>query len=189
MVNNVKHWQVSKQAQYSQLAALGAGQLAHSNGSLIQHLTGTQRLLSQWGAATVLQDAGLYHAVYGTDGFDQPLLPISERARVAKIIGFEAEAIVYLYGACDRSYLWPTLGTGAKHIGYKDRFTGQYKVLTEEQLSAYCELTVANELEIAQGNAAFVQAQGEDLLRLFTSMRPYLSDAAYKAAEDLLKVY
>lgn len=55
--------------KFQVLSELGAGEFEHLDGSLIAHLNGTKDLLLQWGASLELQDAGLYHAAYGTDGF------------------------------------------------------------------------------------------------------------------------
>lgn len=47
--------------------------------------------------------AALCHATYGTEGFPHALLPLDRRARLQAAIGDEAEALVYLCDACDRS--------------------------------------------------------------------------------------
>ena len=86
--------------KFQALAALGAGDLEHLDGSLIEHLNGTNNLLQQWGAAIDLQDAGLYHAVYGTAGFSQNLVSTDQRDKISAIIGEAAEEIVYQYCAC-----------------------------------------------------------------------------------------
>ena len=52
------------------LIDMGVGEFEHVDGSLIEHLQATRQLLKEWGASEVLQDAGLYHAAYGTAGFD-----------------------------------------------------------------------------------------------------------------------
>src|SRR4051812_20950107 len=53
---------------YRQLLALGADHFPHVAGSLAPHLSRTAALLQQWGNRPALCLAGLYHAVYGTDG-------------------------------------------------------------------------------------------------------------------------
>ncbi|MCV6623706.1 MAG: hypothetical protein OIF51_18365 [Cellvibrionaceae bacterium] len=46
-----------------QLKALGFGEIAHLNGSLLDHLKGTQALLQSWGASQTLCQAGLFQLV------------------------------------------------------------------------------------------------------------------------------
>lgn len=51
------------------LHAHRAGEIAHLNGPLLEHLERTELLLSPWGCSETASLAGLCHAVYGTDGF------------------------------------------------------------------------------------------------------------------------
>jgi len=173
--------------KFQRLNDLGAGDFEHLDGTLIQHLEGTKQMLARWSASTVLQDAGLYHAAYGTAGFSPQLVSIHQRARIADIIGAPAEEIVYYYCACDREYFWPQIGT-QKILRFRDRFTKDVLNLSDSLLRSFCELTVANELEIALGNAAFVKAHGEYLYGIFSHMRPYLTEHASTAVKDILSV-
>lgn len=171
--------------KFKQLSALGAGEFEHINGALIDHLNGTKFLLEQWKAPIELQDAGLYHAAYGTAGFEESFVSTGRRQDITVIIGKEAENIVYTYCACDREYFWPQFST-PDTLEFKNRFTGELFQLTQQQLCHFCELTVANELEIAQGNKGFINADGEFFLSLFTNMRPYLSVQASFSVEAVL---
>lgn len=69
--------------KFQLLFDLGAGEFEHLNGSLIEHLNGTRNLLREWGAVTELQDAGLYHAAYGTAGFSESLVSTNQRHKVS----------------------------------------------------------------------------------------------------------
>jgi hypothetical protein len=171
--------------KFKQLAKLGAGDFDHLDGLLIDHLFGTQSLLNQWQASMVLQDAGLYHAAYGTDGFSENLVSTDQRDKIANIIGKEAEEIVYLYCACDRDYFWPQFAN-SNNPEFKNRFTGQVSYLSQRQLMEFCELTVANELEIANDNQVFINKYGQSLYKLFNSMQPYLSSYANLSVESVL---
>ena len=86
------------------LRELGAHELSHINGDLEKHLKGTRNLLAEWGNSEPVCMAGLYHAVYGTEDFPEELVPLDKRQEIAKIIGEDAEALVYFYGACDRRH-------------------------------------------------------------------------------------
>lgn len=171
--------------KFRQLSELGAGDFDHIDGNLIDHLVGTQSLLKQWHASAILQDAGLYHAAYGTAGFDAKLVATDQREKIAHLIGKEAEEIVYRYCACDRNYYWPQF-SHSKNPEFKNRFTGQLLHLSQKQLREFCELTVANELELANDNESFVNEYGQGLYSLFRAMRPYLSDPANVSVEAVL---
>ena len=54
--------------------------------------------------------AGLCHACYGTDGYDQALLGLDERPVLTALAGVRAESLVYLYGSCDRAAVYPARG-------------------------------------------------------------------------------
>src|SRR5690242_5488183 len=97
------------------LTRLGVGEFAHLYGSLESHLLGTYSLLSEWGNPEFVCDAGLYHAVYGTQPMKELGIPhkdysASDRPKIAAIIGPQAESLVYLYAACDRDYFYPNIG-------------------------------------------------------------------------------
>ena len=80
------------------LKQLGCNECMHGTDTLLHHLIGTRTLLREWGAKEYVQDAGLYHSVYGTEYF-QPNLNVS-RDQVRKIIGTEAERLVDLFCCC-----------------------------------------------------------------------------------------
>jgi hypothetical protein len=48
------------------LRSLGSMEVSHSGESLFDHLFGVQKNLRDMGAPEYLQDAGLFHSVYGT---------------------------------------------------------------------------------------------------------------------------
>lgn len=64
-----------------------AANIDHINGSLINHLKGTYQLLKSWGAKDELCIAGLYHALYGTSGFDNHLITVNHRNEAKEILG------------------------------------------------------------------------------------------------------
>jgi len=173
--------------KFQKLAELGAGDFEHIDGSLIGHLNGTKGLLKQWGATIQLQDAGLYHAAYGTAGFSQNLVSINQRDEIAAIIGQTAEEIVYQYCACDREVFYSRIGQ-EENPEFKDRFTGELHNLSDSMLRYFCELTAANEIEIALDNPYFINQHGEGLGYLFTKMAPYLTETAQEKAAGIFGV-
>ena len=121
-MSHQKDSQMSQKLQV--LFRLGAGDFEHLDGSLIEHLQGTKDLLQQWGAAVELQDAGLYHAAYGTAGFSQDFASTDQREKIADVIGCPAEEIVYQYCACDRKAFFSRVGK-EENPKFPNRFTSE----------------------------------------------------------------
>ena len=161
------------------LRAKGAAEIDHPGGTLLAHLLRVRALLDEWGASIDLQLAGLCHATYGTDGFGVTLLDRTERSTLAALIGDPAEAIVYLYGSCDRDSTYPQMGSDV--VVFTDRFTGNTTTPDAAALCAFAELTAANELDVVRNNRELADRYGAALLELVERARPHLSNAALLA--------
>ena len=98
-----------------------AGMPSHPGGTLLEHLLRVADRLGAWGADPTVQLAGLCHAAYGTDGFDQCLVRPTDRAVLSALIGERAEALVHLYATCDRGAVYPRLGC-ARSVVFRDRY-------------------------------------------------------------------
>jgi hypothetical protein len=170
---------------FAHLQTLGAGELQHLNGSLVAHLRGTEALLRSWGANESLCVAGLYHAVYGTDGYNPALTLLDGRKSIAALIGTTAEELAYLYGACNRNVFYPRIGTEAQ-LRFADRFTNTEYAIEASQLTSLCELILANELEIASNSAEFRAKYGAALSKLFERMSGLVSEAGFQAYRSIL---
>ncbi len=171
--------------RFELLKSLGAGDFQHLNGDLQSHLKGTANILKSWGASETLQTAGLFHAAYGTTGFDQTMVSLEQRHAIANVIGEQAEALVYLYCSCDRNVVFPQFGRGSE-IVFRDRFTNESLQLSQQDLHLFCELTVANELELVYSSEKFKQQHGSGLFALFCRMEGFLSDPARQAYQCAL---
>lgn len=178
---------LSEDEALRRLAAMGAGALAHVNGDLFGHLKGTCELLKRWGAPRHVCLAGLYHAVYGTAGFADQLLPLERRRDVAMVIGDAAEELVYLFSACDRADLYPRLDRRESPLRFRDRFSGATSVPPAALLAGFCELTLANEAEIAlQAGPAARPRYLRLVAALVPALGPYVSAAAVGECRALL---
>ena len=51
------------------LRNLGCDEVNHANQTLLEHLIGVYKLLKSWNVPEYIQDAGLFHSVYGTSYF------------------------------------------------------------------------------------------------------------------------
>ena len=171
--------------RFKTLKSLNAGDFQHLNGDLESHLKGTAAILENWGASETLQTAGLFHAAYGTAGFDQHMVSLKQRDSIANIIGKKEEALVYLYCSCDRSFVFPQFG-GKDQVNFRDRFNQRLFPLVGESAAMFCELTVANEMELVYSSEAFKQEHRKGLFELFSRMETYLSEPAINAFYDAL---
>ena len=173
------------------LKELGVGEFRHLNGNLELHLLGTYKLLMEWNNPAYICDAGLYHAVYGTHpmkrlGISHAEYSPSHRPKIREIIGEESEQLVYLYGACDRDYLYPQIGS-PKAI-YRDRFTGMKLDLSSEKLKGILEITMANELEICISGTLFKENNRNNYIELFNRFKGLVSTKAYSRYEEVFKI-
>jgi hypothetical protein len=176
---------MSPEQKFTALESLGAAGFEHKNGSLYTHLLGTYELLESWGASADLCDAGLYHSAYSTTGFTRTMVSLDLRSDIAGIIGETAEAMVYLYCACDRDIVYPQFKNQTA-VEFKDRFTNEVFVMSGEQACTFCELTVANELELMSLNDTYKAKHRVTLLELFDSMKKHLSKKAIEAYKSML---
>jgi len=150
----------------SLMSSLGAAEIEHPGGFLLEHLQRVEARLANHGADDTLRLAGLTHAVYGTDGFDVRLLGVDERDTLAQVVGGEAEALVYLYAACDRARTWPTLGRNRE---VHDRWTSQVIRPAGDQLVHFIDLTIVNELDVVDHAPGMKESSGTGLRGLVRS--------------------
>jgi pimeloyl-ACP methyl ester carboxylesterase len=163
------------------LRELGAGQLDHPGGNLLDHVQRVRELVAGRGGGRRVRLAALCHAAYGTDGFPPALLPLDRRARLRAAIGDEAEALVYRYGACDRSRTYAHLG--ASPLPLADRFTGDVVDLAGTDLTDFARLTIANELDVAR-TAPLIPEARRGIRALVAALTAYVPDAAAHALAD-----
>jgi hypothetical protein len=163
------------------LRDLGAGEVDHPGGNLLDHLQRVRELVAGWDGGRRLSLAALCHAAYGTDGFPHALLPLEQRARLRQAIGDEAESLVYLYDACDRKETYARLG--AAPLPLTDRFTGEAVPLADADLTGFALLTIANELDVAR-HAPLTSEVRRGIRALITAMAAYVPDASARALAD-----
>jgi len=77
------------------LKSIGADEKNHSGGTLLDHLIGVHKILHDLGTPEYLQDAGLFHSVYGTTQFKHQ--STKDREKVRELIGEKAEELVILF--------------------------------------------------------------------------------------------
>ena len=77
------------------LKSLGADNTEHTGGTLLEHLIGVYDILKEWNVSEHIQDAGLFHSVYGTTYFKEQIT--MDRDAVSELIGNDAEKLSYLF--------------------------------------------------------------------------------------------
>lgn len=161
----------------------GAETIQHPGGTLYTHLCRVHDLLAELGCGVETQLAGLAHAAYGTDGFDVALLDRTHRVTLRALLGDDAEALVYLYGACDRARTWPTLATTGEVV---DRFTNQVRQLGPGRARPFVDLSIVNELDVMEQDPSITGQHGGYFRSLFGDWAPVASPAVMDRARRLL---
>ncbi|WP_431899569.1 alpha/beta fold hydrolase [Nonomuraea sp. bgisy101] len=161
--------------------SLGADRLDHPGGTLLAHLHRVHALTVAWSAAPRTQLAAICHATYGTDGFPHALMATTERRRLERVIGSDAESLVYLYGACNRSHTYR--GLGRQPLPVRDRFTGDITPIHEADLVDFAVLTIANELDVARF-ARLPRTALNEIRRLVAALAAYAPVEAARALDD-----
>ena len=161
------------------LAERGAAGIDHPGGTLAAHLERVEQRLAALGLPRAVQLAGRAHAVYGTDGFDVRLLGEDERPLLVSVIGTEAEALVHRYGGCDRARTWAELPVSVRCW---DRRTGAVEQLDPVGVRDLADLSLVNELDVAEHAPGFLDQHGAYFRRLTASWTPVLSPSVIAAA-------
>ncbi len=99
---NALHWFLTR--------ALDAHHVPHGNHrTLFEHLDGTAKLLIDWEQGIHVTQAGLFHSIYGTSQFKHCSFPIEGRHIIRRLIGAEAEELVFEFCTINRSkFPWGT---------------------------------------------------------------------------------
>ncbi|OJF11529.1 DUF6817 domain-containing protein [Couchioplanes caeruleus] len=151
----------------------GTETIDHPGGTLYAHLGRVHDRLAGFGHGPDVCLAGLAHAVYGTDGFDLTLLDPGDRAPLRHLVGERAEALVYLYGACDRSRTWKVLPENRQ---VWNRWTGVAAPLPDDLATGFADLSIVNELDVAEHDASVAQKHGPYFRSVFTTWQGLASE-------------
>lgn len=128
------------------LRQAGTHATAHSGGNFLDHLTGTMDILVRWNARPPVCDAGLFHSVYGTESFEKVTITADMRQDVERMIGEEAEQLVWLFSVLERQSLEQNLDRKDDYaLDHKE--TGERIAISERQYLDLIDLLIANALE------------------------------------------
>jgi hypothetical protein len=136
---------------YDFLLSLGTDEIAHTGHDFLTHLKSVQGVLEAAGAAPEIAQAGLLHSIYGTQGFQDFSLPLSERDRVRDLIGERAEFTAYCNCVMDRATfdtaVAQALEGDADNFEIRDREGSPPIALTRAQLTDLAEVHLFDWLE------------------------------------------
>lgn len=129
------------------------------------HLLGVHRILQDWGADEHLQMAGLFHSIYGTEGFQGFCLPWSRRVDIASLTSGRAERLAWIFCVVDRKSVDDSMDQYSQfdpnETGVTYEFTARVElgrfpiVLTGQgEWLDYLELNLADQLEQVEGSAS-----------------------------------
>lgn len=132
--------------QVTFLLERGTAAIPHSGTSLLMHLMNTRNLLNRWAASLATCDAGLYHSVYGTGGFERGIVGWHERSVIRRLIGKEGERLVFLFCRSSREKLVP--GLGEARLSVVCRLTGRRYRASNDTITGLVCISAANVVEL-----------------------------------------
>lgn len=133
-----------------------------------QHLKGVQAVLRYWNSPQHLATAGLFHSIYGTEGFQGFSLPLSERSAIVDLIGKQSERLCWIFCMVDRYTVDQTVfgydsnqtqqppPTFGPVVFYSRPELGRFAIVLQdkEEWLDFLELTLADWLEQVEGAAS-----------------------------------
>jgi hypothetical protein len=144
--------------------------MPHTQRGLFDHLLGTRQLLVDWRARPAVCDAGLFHSIYSTEHYELKAMPLTMRNEVQRLIGDEAESLVWLFCVMRRETFDRNLGRDGE-LSVQHRLSGERIPLGHAQFHDLVTLTFANSLE------AFARCSWNGRRNLRRYLRPYRSIA------------
>jgi hypothetical protein len=128
-----------------------AHQVSHGRSSLEQHLSGTRDILTAWHQPSRVCLAGFLHSGYSTDAFEHRLFDIYDRCPMSRLIGEDAEQMVYLFCSIHRQDLFDALrrtsGEMVEPLHFANRHGGPDLTVTRRDVGDLLVLHIANTAE------------------------------------------
>ena len=134
------------------LSQLGLGNVQHIHDDLLAHLVGTYQCLLDWDMPESVSLAGLFHSVYGTEGFPLSSISIDRREELIDQIGEEAEQLVYRYCAMTYQSLQKSVDEGQPCL--RNRFTDEAMNVSKEDFERLLWIKLADAVEQSDENTA-----------------------------------
>lgn len=144
---------VDRQVERALTRLRRAAAFQHSGRSFAEHLIGTWRLLTLWGAPRHVCRAGLVHSAYATEYYPLALFRFADRPDVRRLIGRDAETLAYLFCVLERPALWRAASclTAGESIAVPRRDRPTVVRLSRRQILSLITIEAANLAEQSSG--------------------------------------
>mmetsp|Transcript_12428 Transcript_12428/g.29135 ORF Transcript_12428/g.29135 Transcript_12428/m.29135 type:complete len:319 (+) Transcript_12428:151-1107(+) len=163
--NLVKEWKDADDQLWKYVNEKVPEVLEHTGSAAFdEHLKGVQAVLRYWGSPVHVTNAGLFHSIYGTEGFQGFSLSLDERPAIKELIGEKAEKLAFVFCMVDRStfdktvFDWKEEDSASNASVYNFRARpelGRFDItLTKQEWLDFIELSLADWLEQVEGAAA-----------------------------------
>ncbi len=126
----------------------GAADIPHSEKTYLAHTIGVYKDLKAWDCDEELCRTGMFHSIYGTEGFQDFTLPLERRSELSALIGERAERIAYWNCAMDRPSFDANLAQVEGPCRIVDRLTQQEVELSREDFDDLCRVHLCDFLEL-----------------------------------------
>jgi hypothetical protein len=126
---------------------LGADKIPHTETVYLAHAIGVHNDLRAWGCDEEICRAGLFHSIYGTEGFQRFKLPLERRHEVREQIGERAELLAYLNCAMDRASFDAAVERGTPPYRFRDRLADSEVELSQRDFDALCTIHLCDLIE------------------------------------------
>ena len=158
-------WKVEDESLHNYIIKAVPAVLEHTGSEAFDaHLRGVQAILRYWDAPSHLYNAGLFHSIYGTEGFQGFALPLSDRDAIIDLIGAQAEKLCWIFCMVDRStvdktvFNWNvedvTSSEEAQYTFFARPELGRFAIhINKEEWIDFIELTLSDWLEQVEGAA------------------------------------
>lgn len=115
------------------IISLGAADIGHTDKTYLAHAIGVYNDLKTWGVSEELCHAGLFHSIYGTQGFQGFTLPLERQPELRTLIGPRAEKIAFLNCFMNRASLDAQLTQTDGPYTIIHRETGEELVISKQE--------------------------------------------------------
>ena len=124
----------------------GTAEVPHSEVGFMAHLVGVHDVLVSWGCSETVCFAGLFHSIYGSEGFGAGAVELRRRPEIRALVGTAAERLAFVNSAMTYDSFDTSLREGPPYR-VVDRFNDAPIELTEPEFADLSRIQLADWLE------------------------------------------